>query len=215
MKSMRWILTLICSLGLSTTAQLWLDAQPRVFPKTEESLYLTSGEALKHASLGFDGLAADLYWIRAIQYFGGKLEQQRATMETIDLREMPLLEPLLEMTVELDPHHIAAYRFGAFFLYGIDPQKAASFAQQGIRNNPGDWRLYQDLGFIYWRMGRYREASDEYLNGSGIVGAPVWMKAMAAKMLENGGDRETAKEMFRRLCEGSDDRFIKQICGKQ
>jgi hypothetical protein len=215
MKTLRWFLTLIIGLALSTMAQLWLDAQPRVFPKTDEVLYLTSGEALRHASLGFDGLAADLYWIRVIQYFGGKLEQQRATMETIDWREMRLLEPLLEMTTELDPHHIAAYRFGSFFLSEIDPDKAISFARQGIRNNPGDWRLYQDLGFIYWRTGRYREASDAYLTGSGIVGAPAWMKAMAATMLENGGEGEVAREMFRRLCEGSDDKFIKQICDQQ
>jgi hypothetical protein len=118
MKSLRWILTLIFGFGLSTTAQLGLDAQLRVNPKTEEALYLTSGETLKHASLGFDGLVADLYWIRVIQYFGSKLEQQRATMETIDWREMRLLEPLLKMTTELDPHHVAAYRCGKFVQSG-------------------------------------------------------------------------------------------------
>ena len=38
---------------------------------TEETLYLTSGGALQRLSLGYRSLAADVYWIRAIQHFGG------------------------------------------------------------------------------------------------------------------------------------------------
>ena len=37
----------------------------------EESLYLTSGTPLRRLSAGYSALAADLYWIRAIQYYGG------------------------------------------------------------------------------------------------------------------------------------------------
>jgi tetratricopeptide (TPR) repeat protein len=218
MKSWVWVFLLIMGIGLSAAAQNWLDAQrrPEEMPGSiDETLYLTAGEALKRASMGFDGLLADLYWIRTIQYFGRNRERQKAERGVVDLRQMRQLEPLLEMTTELNPHHIAAYRFGAFFLRYIDPEKAVSFANRGIRNNPDEWRLYQDLGFIYWRFGRYREASDAYLAGSRIAGAPPWMEAMAATMLVRGGDSETAREIFERLCEGSDDKFIRQICSDQ
>jgi tetratricopeptide (TPR) repeat protein len=215
MKSWVWAFILIIGIGLSAAAQNWLDAQrrPEEAPGSiDETLYLTSGEALKRASIGFDGLLADLYWIRTILYFGVNLERQEAANGTIDFRQMRQLVPLLEITTELDPHHIAAYRFGAFFLQYIDSEKAVSFAERGIRNNPNEWRLYQDLGFIYWRFGRYREASEAYLIGGRIAGAPPWMEAMAATMLARGGDSETAREIFGRLCEGSDDKFIRQIC---
>jgi hypothetical protein len=218
MKSWVWAFLLIIGTGLSAAAQNWIDAQrrPKEMPGSiDETLYLTSGEAIKRASIGFDGLLADLYWIRTIQYFGWNLERQRAAKGVVDLRQMRQLGPLLEITTELDPHHIAAYRFGAFFLQYIDPENAVSFANRGIRNNPNEWRLYQDLGFIYWRLGRYREASDAYLNGSRVTGAPPWMEAMAATMLARGGDGETAREIFARLCEGSDDKFIRQICSDQ
>jgi tetratricopeptide (TPR) repeat protein len=210
-----WALILIIGIGLSAAAQNWLDGQrqPAEMPgPLDETLYLTAGEALKRASIGFDGMLADLYWIRTIQYFGVNLEQQKAAKGVVDLREMRQLSPLLEITTELNPHHLAAYRFGAFFLQYIDPEKAVSFAERGIRNNPNEWRLYQDLGFIYWRLARYREASEAYLAGSRVAGAPPWMEAMAATMLVSGGDSETAREIFARLCEGSDDKFIRQLC---
>jgi tetratricopeptide (TPR) repeat protein len=212
MKSWVWAFLLIIGIGLSAVAQNWLDArrQPEEMPGSiDETLYLTSGEALKRASIGFDGLLADLYWIRTILYFGENLERQKAAKDVVDLRGMRQLGPLLEITTELNPHHIAAYRFGAFFL---QPEEAISFAVRGIRNNPNEWRLYQDLGFIYWRLGRYREASDAYLAGSRQAGAPPWMEAMAATMLARGGDSETAREIFERLCEGSDDKFIRHFC---
>ena len=109
----------------------------------------------------------------------------------------------------------AAYRFGAFFLQYADPDKAIRFAERGIRNNPEEWRLYQDLGVVYWQQRRYREAADVYSRGSQIAGAPAWMRVMAASMLAKGGDRDTARELFRRLCEGNDDPFIRQVCEEQ
>src|SRR5262245_11466175 len=123
MKSRICIAGMIAGLILSAVVQNWLDAQPRVTFAADEKLYLTSGGVIKYAGLGFDGLLADIYWIRTIQYFGRKLEAQKAAGE-VDWGRMPLLAPLLEITTELDRHHLAAYRFGAFFLQYTDPEKA-------------------------------------------------------------------------------------------
>ncbi len=207
-----WIALLPAGLILSAWAQSWMDARRTTPAILDDALYLRSGATLKKASIGFDGLLADLYWIRTVQYFGAKLEAQRPTAGSFDPRGMRQLEPLLNIVTELDPHHIAAYRFGVFFLQYLDPEKAVRFAEAGIRNNPGEWRLYQDLGFAYWQQRRFREAADAYLRGSRLAGAPAWMQAMAASMAARGGDRETAREMFRRLCEGNDDPFIKEVC---
>lgn len=212
---MKWALLLAAGLILSASLQTWMDGERRASGFTDESLYLTSGETLKKASIGFDGLLADLYWIRTNLYFGERLEEQRASRSSLDLRQMRLLQPMLEITTELDPHHIAAYRFGAFFLPYIEPAKAIEFVESGIRNNPGEWRLYQDLGFIYWNGQRYREAGETYLRGSRIPGTPPWMSVMAASMIQRGGDPETARQLFAQLCQNTDDQFIKQICEQQ
>ncbi len=38
----------------------------------EEVLYVPSPKLLKRMSLGYNGLLADVYWTRAVQYFGAK-----------------------------------------------------------------------------------------------------------------------------------------------
>ena len=36
----------------------------------DEVLYLPSGKTVKRLSLGYSSLMADIYWTRAVQYFG-------------------------------------------------------------------------------------------------------------------------------------------------
>src|SRR5688572_1813038 len=77
-------------------------------PVTETSLYLTSGPAVRRLTTGYNALAADLYWIRAIQYYGdekirlGRSDQERAR-GTAGPGGYQLLYPLLDLTTTLDP----------------------------------------------------------------------------------------------------------------
>lgn len=209
------LLVLAISLAFSIGAQNWLDAQHRLPLIAEDTLYIRSGEILKRASLGFNGLMADAYWINTTLYFGEKFQQQRESNGQFDVSQLDLLKPMLELVTELDPRHVAAYRFGGFFLLYDDPAAAINFLQQGIRNNPNEWRLYQDLGFALWRLGKFHEAAEAYSNGARLPGAPSWMAPMAATMLAKGGDRETARQLFKRLYEESNDSFVRQVCAEQ
>lgn len=213
MKTWFWTLLLVVGLGLTLPLQRWMDARHSTDAVIEDSLYLSSGKTLKRMSLGFDGLVADLYWLRTIQYFGQKAQQVKGVRDINDVSKwhLDLLEPLLNITTELDPHYIAAYRFGALFLPDINPEGAIRFVERAIRDNPDEWRLYQDLGYIYWTQGRFREASETYERGNRVTGAPAWMKAMAANLLAKGGDRETARAMFEQIYEQSTDDYSRQM----
>ena len=46
--------------------------QVRTNATLEEVLYISSPQALKRLSLGYNGLLADIYWTRAVQYYGNK-----------------------------------------------------------------------------------------------------------------------------------------------
>ena len=83
---------------------------------TERILYVRSGEAAKRLALDFDALAADVYWIRAIQHYGGDRRTRSAP------RSYELLYPLLDLTTTLDPYFTLAYRFGAIFLSEAPPK---------------------------------------------------------------------------------------------
>jgi tetratricopeptide (TPR) repeat protein len=174
----------------------------------QEVLYISSPAVLKRLSLGYTGLLADIYWTRAVQYFG--------TKHHADATEYSLLAPLLEITTALDPHLIVAYDFGANFLApkpqlgaGV-PEKAIQLVEFGIRNNPDEWRLYYDLGFIYYtELKDYQRAADAFARGSRVPNAHPWLKLMAALMAEHAGDLQTARLMWTATYQTSNDRNVR------
>ncbi len=169
------------------------------YRSTEEILYIEDGKLLKKMLLGFENLAADLYWLRTVQYFGGKRLYDPE-------KRFDLLEPLLNVTTDLDPHMKIAYRYGAVFLSEAWPRgaglplKAVELVDKGILNNPDDWRFFLDKGFIYfWHLQDPKKAAEIFLEGSEVPGAPYWMAATAGRALIKGGDRETARILWKAL----------------
>ena len=199
---------LIVGLGLLYPMQQWIDRSSVRPSSDDEALYLASGKTIKRMSLGLDALAADVYWIRTVQYFGRKLidsGKPLSSAATKDLR-MDLLAPLLDIVVTLDPKHVPAYRFGAIFLPERDMPSAITLLERGIAENPDEWRLYQDLAYIYWQAGNTsssEEQADNYAKsaawferGGNVAGAPWWMRDLAGLMKIKGGSREAARAIY-------------------
>jgi tetratricopeptide (TPR) repeat protein len=161
----------------------------------QEVLYVSSPKALKRLSLGYRGLMADIYWTRAVQYFGSRHHS--------GARDYRLLGPLLEITTALDPQLTIAYEYGSNFLAAPipqgagDPQKAIELVQFGIRENPDQWRLYYDLGFIYYmELKDYRAAAEAFSHGSTLPNAHPFLKVMAAQMALHAGEIPMARMMW-------------------
>lgn len=160
------------------------------------------GKKLKGFALGAEGLLADWYWIRSLQYIGDKLVKTDVSNINIDdLRPLNprLLYPMLDNATDLDPHFMAAYSYGAVVMPAISNEQAITFIEKGIDNNPDAWRLYHYLGYIYWRQKDYENAARSYDQGSAITGAPHFMREMAANMRTRGGSRETAYALYSQI----------------
>jgi len=181
-----------------------------------EELYV-SPETARRLSLGFNGLVADWYWLRSLQYVGRKVDAYRGDFTLDDMRPLGIrsLAPLLDEATTLDPQFMAAYEFGAVVLPAIDRESAVRLVRKGIGENPRDWRLYQHLGYIYWQAGRFTEAGEAYSAGARLPGAPAWMGAMAAQMQARGGSRDLAREIYRRMYEEAADEQIKTLALKR
>jgi tetratricopeptide (TPR) repeat protein len=217
-------LVLIIIVGLSVAALVthWNDAQPP--PATaqfaEEPLYL-NGPAMKRITLAFNGVAADWYWIRSLQYVGRKIvkfedsHDGRFNLNDLSALDLCVLPSLLRMSATLDPQFMEPYYYGAVMLPDINPAEAISLLQQGIAANPEQWQLYQHLGYIYWQRHDYEKASEVYAAGARLPGAPLWMTAISARMKGEGGSRGAAREMYRHLGEASNDEAVKDMVAKQ
>ncbi len=167
-----------------------------------EVLYIPSPRTVKALSLGYTGLMADIYWTRVVQYFGNKHLQRPDSYK--------LLEPLLDITTTLDPHLEVAYQFGGFFLAQDPPEGAGTpdaaiaLVRKGIAANPEKWRLYYNLGFIYWMEKHdHRSASEAFDAGSRVPGALPWMKVMAAAMAQGANDPSTARTLWTEILKDS------------
>lgn len=212
-------LGLVVVVGMACAALLvrWTDTlRPPVDPNAvDESLYLNDKTA-RRMSLGFNGLVADWYWMRSLQYVGKKIFHYQYDFRLDDLSglNLKLLVPLLETTTTLDPEFLEAYEYAAVVLPAIDVQQAIRLTQKGIDANPNAWRLYHHLGYIYWRQGQYQTASETYERGAQISGAPAWMEAMKAKILTEGGSRSTAREIYTRMYEQSREEQVREMARK-
>jgi tetratricopeptide (TPR) repeat protein len=182
--------------------------QLRTGSTVEEVLYISSPSVLKRISLGYGGLLADVYWTRAVQYFGGKHHN--------GAQHYALLAPLLEITTRLDPQLLVAYEYGANFLAPKPPdgagmpRRAIELAEYGIRNNPNEWKLYYQLGFIhYMELRDYAAAADAFARGSRVPNAHPWLKLMAAQMAEHAGDLQTARMMWTTMYQSTHDQSIR------
>ncbi len=178
----------------------------------EESLYLT-GKTLKRASLGFNGLVADWYWMRSLQYVGRKILENPGQLELDKLNklDMRLLYPLLDTATTVDPQFLLVYKYGSIVLPAVNEEDAIKLTLKGIEQNPNEWRLNQHLGYIYWKRGDYKKASETYDAGAKKPGAPQWLTEMSARMSAQGGSTATAREIYTRLYEQSDDKSIKEL----
>jgi len=179
----------------------------------EEALYVPSPKILRRMSLGYSGLLADIYWTRAVQYFGRE--------HHVRSREYKLLEPLLNITTTLDPHLVVAYEFGAVFLAqkppegAGDPDAAVRLVERGVRENPSEWRLCYNLGFIhYFERHDYAAAANAFERGSRVPGALSWMKVMAAQMSQHAGDLQTARFLWSSLYETTENADIRANAAK-
>ena len=198
---------LILSLAASSFVLHRAD-QLRPQATLDEVLFLSSPKVIKRASLGYDGLMACIYWTRTVQYFGNRHHTLAASYN--------LLAPLLEITTHLDPHLVVAYEFGSAFLapqppHGAgEPQRAIELMEYGIQNNPDNWRLYYDLGFVYYmELGNAKKAAETFERGSRVPHAHPFLKVLAAQMAEHAGEYQTARMLWSATYQTTQDQQIK------
>jgi tetratricopeptide (TPR) repeat protein len=200
-----------CLVVSMTASMLLLHRIDQLHPRAtiEDVLYISSPKIVKRASLGFDGLMACIYWTRTVQYFGHRLYNNE--------RSYNELAPLLEITTTLDPHMLPAYQFGASFLApdppngAGQPQRAIRLMEYGIEHNPDEWRLYWNLGFVYYiGLKDYKKASEVFGRGSRVPHAHPFLRILAARTAENAGDFTTARLLWSATFESSRETSIRR-----
>jgi hypothetical protein len=219
----------IAAIALLTAAVQLQAVRERAFPPPavdDETVYIQSGTAIRRMTGAYAGLAADVYWIRALQYYGGAKRRLMAwpqgpepppALAVPTSPEYASLYPLLDVTTTLDPMFNIAYRFGAVFLaepYPGGPGRpdlAIALLEKGVRARPDKWEYMEDIGFVhYWYLHDYRAAAQWFDRASRTPGAPWWLRSLAATTLAQGGDRASSRMMWEAIRQSAENDWLRK-----
>jgi tetratricopeptide (TPR) repeat protein len=170
-----------------------------------EVLYLPSGEFLSQASLGYRNFIADVLWFKTIQYYGGYRTGEN---------DLALFCHLVDVITELDPQFVFAYLFGGLVIAEDlgHFEEGIAFIRKGIDNNPTEWWLVFELGFLHYIYERDFESAARYFQlASRLPGAGEITKRFAAFVAARAGHVRTSIAMWEDLARTSENPHIREL----
>ncbi|MDD3642496.1 MAG: hypothetical protein PHQ19_03425 [Candidatus Krumholzibacteria bacterium] len=168
--------------------------------------YLPTSECARMAALGYRELAADLYWFKAVQYYGGY---------RLDQNDIELFSHLADLITDLDPQFTGAYRLSAIVItedIGNFPE-AKRLMEKGLLNNPDDYWLTFEMGFLHYLGGRDYAEAEKYFRVAASLPNNDGSRAarFAADAASKGGNIEASIVLWRELAESSDNQYLREL----
>jgi hypothetical protein len=174
----------------------------------DELLYYPSGVMVRQASLGYETAAADIAWLRGIQYYG----EHRLTDQKFDM-----IGHVMEIVGDLDPSFIQPYVFGAFVLAQEmkEPVRGLALLHKGQAANPDNWMLAFETGFLYYVcLHDYRSAATYFTWASRLPGHPEYVERFAAFANQKAGNDAMATLLWRRVL-ATGNKYMQEVAARE
>ena len=207
--SNRWLyLTVAMLMAAAIGVQIVRDRDWAPYVPPNPPMWLQSPKIADKVFLGYRHIVADVYWMRAVVYYGSKRhEHEDAHLQgTTSTANYDLLYPLLDLATALDPHFKIAYRFGAIFLATAPPEGpgrtdlAIALLQRGIDRDFGRWEYMEDIGFVYyWWVKDFKKAAEWFKRAGEAPNGASWLAPLAATTLAQGGDRQSSRLLWTQM----------------
>lgn len=199
-RSLRWLGVLVLAAGTLLSQR----ALPSDAPARRDARFLPRPEVARAASLGFEALAADLYWLQAVQVVGGSRGAPR--------EHAPLVGRLVDAATRLDPWVDHPYRFAAIWLTETPElvREANRLLERGIAYHPTEWRDRFYLGFNHFFYLGDNERAAEVLEGAArLEGSPNYLHRLVARLRAENGGLEAAAFFLAELRRTTDDPYAR------
>jgi tetratricopeptide (TPR) repeat protein len=183
-------LVLIVLGGAVVTAVLLMEQLRPVADRSAELSYLPKGKYLKVAVLGYRHIAADLIWLKAVQYFGDMKQTAGGFRWAYHATDV---------VTDLDPEFVIAYQAGGTILgvwSGLMDESIA-LLKKGMRHNPNDWRFPFLIGYDYfYELCDPANGAKYFQLASTLPDAPAYLARLAARLSVEAGDPDAAIEFL-------------------
>ena len=170
-----------------------MERQRPVAERSAELSYLPKGKYLKVAVLGYRHIAADLIWLKAVQYFGDMKQTAGGFRWAYHATDV---------VTDLDPEFVIAYQAGGTILgvwSGLMDESIA-LLMKGMRHNPDDWRFPFLIGYDYFYELCDPASGAKYFQlASTLPDAPTYLAGLAARLSVEAGDPDAAIEFLARF----------------
>jgi hypothetical protein len=205
-----WAIALALGAGAFQLAAWTAERLPRP-SGLEELAYYPSGDHLEPATLGHAETAADLAWLRAVQYYG----EHRKRDNRFDH-----LYHVFDILTTLAPRFESAYVFGAFALAqeGRDFPRAERLILKGVAANPRSGRLAFEAGFLYYVKPNGRDlarAAEFFEMASRLPGSPAVSHEFAAFAHQNSGGTALAYRLWQQIRETTRNGYLRDIAERE
>jgi hypothetical protein len=167
-------------------------------------LYLPSGRLLRPLTLGYREMAADLLWIKTIDYFGGHFAGDKS---------YTWLYHMLDLVTTLDPHFISPFHFGAVVLSmeANQEENSEKLLAKAMRLHPTVWQFPFYMGFnLYFYKKDYKEASRYIGMAAQLPGSPTYLGRFAANLYMTAGDESSGLIFLREIYRNTKDEKMKK-----
>jgi tetratricopeptide (TPR) repeat protein len=148
---------------------------------------LPKPQLAKLASLGFDAVLSDYYWIQAIYKVGATHERPEEFA--------PYISKIIDVVTTLDPYVGHPYRFGATWLTDSPEsvRKANDLLRRGIEYHPDDWRNCFYLGYnLFYYLNENEAAASVLEQCTKIGGSPLYLPRLVARLRSEHADLEAS-----------------------
>lgn len=170
------------------------------------------------ARLSFAGdriLAADIYWLKALQYFGDGRNRDAQR----DNHSFEKLSPMLELVTMLDPRDCTVYRAAGLMLTSserFDLETADRLLERGLQPCADDWYIPFVLAFNkYYFEWKPDEAGRLMSLAAQRPEAPEFLGDLAVRLLSHVGDLDAAEAMLGTLMATTRDEALKAATQKR
>jgi tetratricopeptide (TPR) repeat protein len=170
----------------------------------EGELWVPRPELARLASVGFQNLVSDYYWLQALQVVGSSTGDPTA--------QAPLLARLIDVVTTLDPFVGHPYRFAAVWLTDSEAsvRKANALLEKGIEHHPDDWRNYYYLGFnLFFYLEQNEAAAAVLEKAASLPGSPKYLPRLVARLRAGGDGLDTSAAMLAALVQATQDPYEK------
>jgi hypothetical protein len=185
----------------TAAAHARIETSPRA---DDGELWVPRPELARLASIGFQNVVSDYYWLQALQVVGGS---------TTDPSHLgPLLGRLVDVVTTLDPWVDHPYRFAALWMTDSEEsvRKADALLARGIERHPDDWRNHFYQGFNrFFYLQDNRAAVESLERAVALPGSPRYLPRLVARLHAGLDGLDTSAAMLAELVANAQDPYTK------